>query len=231
MKWIILYLRTLLTWSFTQWRIHQAIVAILVAVIVLIGKFIGMSWLNTLSQVIVAYFVIWLVILTFFVAPACLWHQMDEKLRLSDQSRPWVIIDGYEGYYSEDDQTGQEYLVETLHIVNRGDTPAVSIAIPPVKLLGRTARLINPLPTLGPGESAEPGILNLRRVLEEVNKKVPKVRGQPWSVRIPLSIEYRDLSHRRWVTDHAITFNVMGISIGIVHPNEPQEWTDVSVIQ
>ena len=152
------------------------------------------------------------------------------EARLADR-RPWVTIDGYAGVYGEDGETGEEYLVETLHIVNRGQAPAVSIAIARIELFGRTARLLHPLPTLGPGEATDARILNLRYVLEGVCDKLPKVKGRPWSVRLPLTVEYRDLNHDRLTTDHTITFNIMGISVGIAHPNEPQEWTDVSALK
>lgn len=148
------------------------------------------------------------------------------EARLTARPRPWVTIDGYEGVYAEDLETGKEYLVETLRIVNRGDASAVSIEIPPIQLLGRTARLLAPVPTLGPGELVEARIINLRYVLEGVQEKTPKVRGRSWSVRIPLTVEYRDPNHARWETDHAVCYNVMGISFGIVHPDEPQEWTE-----
>lgn len=227
MNWIFRYLRELVTWAFARWSIHQAIVTLLL----IVAGLVGLSLFNTQPKTIGYYLVAWLVVLILVVAPARLWHQLDERLRLTSQPRPWVTIDGYKGVYEEDDETGEEYLVETLHIVNRGDASAVNIVIPPIHLLDRKARLLNPLPTLGPGESIDARILYLRYVLERVNKEVPKVMGRPWSVRIPLTVEYRDLNHRRWATDHAITFNVMGISISIVHPNEPEEWTDVSVIQ
>lgn len=225
MKWIPLYVWKLVVWSFTRWRIHQAVVVAIAGGLFIVGKFIGISWLNTPPQ-ITAYFVVWLVILTLVIAPACLWHELE--LQLTGQSRPWAIIDGYEGVYAADDETVEEYLVETLHIVNRGNSPAASIAIRPVQRLGRTARLLSPLPTLGPNESTDARILNLKYMLERVNQEVPKVMGRPWSVRIPLTVEYYDLNHVRWMTDHAISFNAMGISIDIAHPNEPQEWTDVS---
>ena len=153
------------------------------------------------------------------------------KTQLTDQPRPWVTIDGCEGVYAEDDQTGEECLVETLHIVNRGGASAVSIEMPPIQLIGRTARLLHPLPTLGPGQSTDAQIINLQHVLRGVCDKVPKVKGRPRSVRIPLTVEYRDLNHGRWTTDHAITYNVMGISFGIAHSNEPEEWTDISALK
>lgn len=153
------------------------------------------------------------------------------EARLNSKPRPWVTIDGYEGVYAEDAETGEEHLVETLNIVNRGGASAVSIEMPPIELFGRTARLLVPLPTLGPGESTEARILNLKYVLDGIQEKVPKVRGRSWSVRIPLIIEYRDPNHYRWETAHAISYNVMGISFGIAHPNEPQEWTDVTALK
>jgi hypothetical protein len=153
------------------------------------------------------------------------------EAQLTGKSRPWVTIDGYEGFYAEDGETGEEYLVETLRVVNRGGASAVSIEIPPIQLLGRTARLLVPLTTLGPSEPAEARILNLKYVLDGVKDKVPKVRGTAWSVRIPLTVHYRDASHDRWETDHAISYSEKGISFSIVHPNEPQEWTNITELK
>ena len=172
----------------------------------------------------------------FFMASFRVWvteyrRAESAEARLTGKSRPWVTIDGYEGVYAEDGGTGEEYLVETLRVVNMGGASAVSIEIPPIQLLGRTGRLLVPLPTLGPGESTEARILNLKYVLDGVKEKVPKVRGTPWSVRIPLTVHYRDASHDRWETDHVISYSVKGISFSIVHPNEPQEWTDITALK
>lgn len=143
MKWINQYLREIVRWSFTQWRIHMAVAVILISLSLIVRKFTGISWLNILFQAIFAYSAIWFIIL-IFLAPACLWHQLDERLRLISQHRPLVIIDGYEGSYEEDDLTGEERLVEMLHIVNRGDASAVSITIPPIQPLSRTSRILVP---------------------------------------------------------------------------------------
>ena len=144
--------------------------------------------------------------------------------------RPYVTIDGYEAYYAEH-ETGEERLIEKLRVVNRGGGAALSIEIPPIQLFGRTARLLMPLPTLGQDESTEGQILNLKYVLDGVLEKVPKVRGTPWIVRIPLTVHYRDDSHDHLKTDHAISYTVKGISFSIVHPNEPQDWTDLTVLK
>jgi hypothetical protein len=137
--------------------------------------------------------------------------------------RPWVVIDGYESSWAEDAETREEYLIETLHIVNRGDVAAVSIAIPSIKSYNRTARLLSPLPTLGPGESTETRILNLRHVMEAVKMNTPTVLGQSWSARLNLTITYRDPSHAHWETTQEVVYTVMGISFGILHSAEPRE--------
>lgn len=80
MKWVFRYLWEMLRWSFSRWRIHQAIVAIFAGVLFLVGNFAGINWLNT-APAIAAYLAVWLAILTFVIAPACLWHQQDERLR------------------------------------------------------------------------------------------------------------------------------------------------------
>ena len=143
--------------------------------------------------------------------------------KLAAIPRPWVAVDGYEGFYAEDSETGEEHLVETLRVVNRGDAPAVSIDIPSIQFTNRTARLLTPLPTLGPGESIETRIMNLRYVLEAVKAKTPTVQGQSWSAHLPLTIGYRDPNHAYWETKQVIIYTVMGIRFSILHPNEPQE--------
>jgi hypothetical protein len=230
MKWIPRYIWKLVVWSFTRLRIHQAIVAVIVGGLFIVGWLIGIriSWLSTAPQIMASCLVVWFIILILFVAPACLWHELE--LHLAEQPRPWVIIDHYDFAYIKDDETGEESPAETLHIVNRGGAPAVSIKIPPIAIegIGRKAELLKQDRFfLDPGESRTAQILNLKYVLEKVNQRRQKVIGRPWFVRIPLTVEYYDRNNVRWTTDHAITFNVRGISIDIVHPNEPQEWTDV----
>ncbi|MEO8379144.1 MAG: hypothetical protein ABI779_05730 [Acidobacteriota bacterium] len=142
----------------------------------------------------------------------------DAETRLSN-ARPWVTIDGYSGVYHEDDETGEEYLVETLNVVNRGAAPAVSISLPAIEMVGQTARLLGAIPSLGPNEHVEVRILHLDHLLDCVKKKVgPPPRGQTWSVRIPVSVEYRDLVHRSFRTEHAVSCTARGIRIEIVHP-------------
>ncbi len=228
MKWPLRYLVNCVKWGFTQWRIHQAIVG----VIVVVGGLVFKDWFSAHRSAIPWYLIGWLAFYTFVVAPAWLWHQLDEKLLSTDQPRPLVVIDGHEATYVEDSNTGQRGLVDLLRIVNRGNSPAVNIEIPAIPYHNRTASLFRPLPTtLGPGQSTDAHILGLERVLREVNKDTPKVRGCPWSIRIPLTVKYRDPNHGQWTTDHAIIFDAGGIRFNIVHPDEPEEWADAFVLQ
>ncbi|MFH1883632.1 MAG: hypothetical protein ABIL62_13100 [Planctomycetota bacterium] len=149
----------------------------------------------------------------------------------TQKATPYVTIDKYIGFYAEDETTAEEYLVENLRIVNRGSTAALSVEIPSIQILGKTARLLTQPPTLGPNESIECRILNLKHVLDGINNKIPKERGKPWSVRIPLTVHYRDANHNSLKTDHAISYNINGISFEIVHPNDPQDWTNLSEIE
>jgi hypothetical protein len=143
--------------------------------------------------------------------------------KLATIPRPWVVVDGYEGFYAEAAETGQEHLAETVRIVNRGDATAVSIDMPSVQFGNRSARILTPLPTLGPGESIEIQIINLHRVMEAVKAATPTIKDQSWSACLPLTIRYRDPKHANWETNQAIIYTVMGINFSILHPNEPQE--------
>jgi HNH endonuclease len=146
--------------------------------------------------------------------------------------RPWVAIVRYYAELIEDEETGQEDLWERLHLVNLGQAPAVSIVIPQIHLAGRTARLLSQPPPLGPGEDIHVEIRNLRRTLERVLHKVPvPSKGGPKSLRLPLVVEYRGLDHSRWSTEHTISYSVYGIEFTIAHPNDPQQWTDLSILE
>jgi predicted nucleotide-binding protein with TIR-like domain len=155
------------------------------------------------------------------------------KLRVKrnheEKRRPWVTVDRYDAVYLEDDETGQEELVETLHIVNVGEESALSIQIKPLQYFGRTARLLETPAALRPGYEADLRILNLRYLLESVRDRIPKEKGKQRSVRLPLQVEYRDRNHKRWSTEHAVFFSHR-ITVGIVHPDEQQEWTDLSTL-
>jgi hypothetical protein len=143
--------------------------------------------------------------------------------------RPWLAIDDYTAGIVEDEETGQEYFWERIHLVNRGEAPAVSIMVPEIHLAGRRARLLRSLPTLGSGEDIDVEISNLRQTLERGLRKMPQspIR-KPKVLRIPLVIKYHDLNHKQWTTEHAISYSVWGVSFTVVHPSEPQEWTDLS---
>jgi hypothetical protein len=229
MKWLPRYLRELWNWAFSRLGPYQRFSGLITIAAVLVG--VGLAWLSTFLGVALLGL---LALFFFFVAPACIWHEQDQelldlKLRLSGQPRPLVIIDSYESTYIEDFETGKPVLVETLCIFNRGKEPAVNIGIPRIQYRNRTANLLSPLPTsLGPDQSIDARILNLEYVLSEINKSTPKVIGSSWSVRIPLTVKYSDLNHTDWTTDHAIVFDIRGIRFDLVHPGEPQEWTDTS---
>jgi hypothetical protein len=119
MKWLLRYLQELWNLAFSRLAPYQRFISL----IIIAAGFVGLTWLHTFLGLILLGL---LAFLFFFVAPACLWHQQDLKLRLIGQPRPLVIIDGYEGIYVEDDKTGQRYLVDVLHIVNRGDAPPLT---------------------------------------------------------------------------------------------------------
>jgi hypothetical protein len=156
----------------------------------------------------------------------------DAEVKLKTPPRPWLIIDRYSSETFEDEETGQEGVWETIHVVNRGQAPAVSIVIPEIHLAGRRTRLLRPLPTLGPGESTDAAISNLYQTLAYGLSKVPLTHSKdPRILRIPLIIEYHDLDHRRWTTEHAVSYSVFGISFEVIHPNEVQEWTDLSFLE
>jgi predicted nucleotide-binding protein len=152
------------------------------------------------------------------------------KRKQTAKRRPWVTIDRYDAVYGQDDETGEEYLIETLHIVNVGEESALSIQIKPLQQFGRTARLLDSPAALRPGYEADLRVLSLRYLLEGIRDRLPKVKGKSAIVRLPIGVEYRDRNHKRWHTEHVITFSARGITLGLVHPDEPQEWTDLTAI-
>jgi hypothetical protein len=151
--------------------------------------------------------------------------------QLAATPRPWVTIDGYSAGLFEDEETGEEDLRERVRIVNRGEAPAVSIVIPKIRFARRSARLQSPLPTLGPGEAIDAEISSLRTTLDRVYRKMPDPPKGPKTLRFPWIIEYRGLDHNRWTTEHEIFFDGWNIRISIVHPSEPQQWTNLSFLE
>ena len=74
MNWLLRYLRELWNLAFSRLAPYQRFIGL--AVIVL--SLVGLTWLNTFLAVTLLGI---LVFLFFFVAPAWLWHQLDEKLQ------------------------------------------------------------------------------------------------------------------------------------------------------
>jgi hypothetical protein len=131
------------------------------------------------------------------------------------EPRPRVSVDEY-SVVKDDNEQDEEYLVETLRISNKGDAPAIGVSMRPIQLFGRTARLFASIPNLEPGETKEIRILNLRHTLERAAEKAIKSKGHALSVRLPMTIEYRDALKERWITEHVVMSSVDGISIDIV---------------
>lgn len=152
------------------------------------------------------------------------------KRKESGKRRPWVTIDRYDAVYGQDDETGEEYLVETLHTVNVGEESAVSIQIIPLQHFGRTASLLETPIALRPGYEADVRVINFRYVLEGVRDRLRKAKGKASVVRLPLEVHYRDRNHKRWSTQHVVTLSARGISVGLVHPDEAQDWTDLAAL-
>jgi hypothetical protein len=151
------------------------------------------------------------------------------EVEVGNPPRPWVLIDRYFSENVELEESDQWYLLEKLKIVNRGNATAVNIAIPEIHFGGRWARVLIPLATLGPGESIDVEISNLRQTLDRVHAKVRESglqarKGGPWSLCLRWVVEYRDLSHKRWTTEHTLLYNIFGVTFAIIHPNEPQQW-------
>jgi hypothetical protein len=164
-------------------------------------------------------------------APLRIWadtHRRAERAEAerTNATRPRIVIEEYSAA-QDDSEKGEKFLTETLRIVNRGETPAAEITVRPLQMFGRTARPFRVVPSLGPGESTELRILNLRRTLERVAEKTTRVKGHALSVRLPLVLEYRDSQKERWITDHVVLFGMDGISIDIVHADQPPKWTAV----
>jgi hypothetical protein len=74
--WVLRYLWELFKWAFGRWRIHQAIVSVVSVVFGLVGW----NWFSVHQPAIPIYLVGWLAFYTFIIAPACLWHQQNDKL-------------------------------------------------------------------------------------------------------------------------------------------------------
>ena len=190
-------------------------------------------WAKTpLHRTLWAFFAITCFLIASFRTWAFEYRRADTaEAQLATPPRPWVTVDGYSSEFVQDEETGEEYLWETVHLVNRGQAPAVSIVIFEIHLGRRTARPWRPLPTLGLGEAIDVEIQNLREALERVFPKIPMPqKGGRKSLRLPLVIEYRGLDHQRWTTEHTITYSVFGIAFAIAHPNDPQQWTDLSIL-
>jgi len=159
------------------------------------------------------------------------WHAENRRAdaaesALSARPRPWVIIDGYDLATQIDNDTGQEYDVETLHLVNRGEATAINIEIPAVRISGGTTRIFRQPPTLAPGDSTSVQIYGLRMLLEVLRRNVVRSTGTPGSVSVPLEVRYKDLAQDGWDTTHAVSFGGSFVIFRVIRPGDACEWTE-----
>ena len=170
----------------------------------------------------------------FVISAYRVWHaeyvraESAEAL-VAGRPRPWVIIDKYGWETHEDENTGEEYDVETLHLVNRGDAAAINITVPPLRVRGRTAEVFRQPPTLGPGDSAAIQIHGLRASLDTLRSAMSKLERKSITVRLPFPVEYKDLSQQSWETNHAVSFGGSFVAFKVVVPGEPHEWTELAI--
>lgn len=163
------------------------------------------------------------------------------EAKLAVPLRPWVIVNSYSPSWPVDEETGEEYLLESIHIVNRGAAPAVNIIIPDIQCSGYTASFDSQVPTLGPGESTSVTTCRLSEMLRSVSVSLWKKTAQgaerkPVIIRylpvsLPLKIEYRGPDHSLWMTEQKISFIAPHIIFAVANPNDPQQWTDLSVLE
>lgn len=102
--WIFRYIRELGRWAFTRWRLHQAIVGVL---LILVGL-VGLTRLDPQPRVIGGYLLVWLAFLTLVVAPARLWHTQGERLQ------PGVTFIDHEDDAAIDPDTGLQFVRVTV---------------------------------------------------------------------------------------------------------------------
>jgi hypothetical protein len=162
------------------------------------------------------------------------------EAQLATPRKPWVVVNSYSPSWSVDDETGEDYLSESIHIVNRGEVPAVNIIISDINGLGCTAKFDSQVQTLGPGESTSVTTWQLSEMLRGLSTDLWKrTQGAERKsglisylpVSLPLKIEYRGPDHRLWTTEQKISFVTHKITFAIATPNDPQQWTDLSVLE
>lgn len=146
------------------------------------------------------------------------------------QRRPRIIVKRFILLCREHEETGEEYHVESLHVLNDGEESADSIHIVIPEFLGRAVQLLEKPTILRQGDEAYLEVQNLEKLAESIRHSRPYERG--WSVKIPLTVKYRDRDHKCWSTDHAIVYTMKDwITVEIVHPDEPPEWTDLAGLE
>jgi hypothetical protein len=159
------------------------------------------------------------------------WKQSAEENALSElenrtgtivtmPQRPWVVIDEYFRESVEHEETGQEYILESVRIVNLGLVSAVNINIPKINIGDRTSLVRGPFRSLQPGEFVHENISNFDAALHRALLEIPMPSKGPRVLRIPFVIEYRGIDHRLWTTEQEIAYSVFGITFPITHPNE-----------
>ena len=162
------------------------------------------------------------------------------ETQLATPRRPWVVVNSYSPSWPVDEETGEEYLSESIHIVNRGEVSAVNIIIHDIKCPGCTVRFDSQVPTLGPGESTSVTTWHLIEVLRGVSanlwRKTEGAERKPGlitylPVSLPLKIEYRGPDHKLWTTEQKLSFIAPKITFAIANPDDPQQWSDLSVLE
>ncbi|MEP7011531.1 MAG: hypothetical protein ABJC13_14510 [Acidobacteriota bacterium] len=160
------------------------------------------------------------------------WKQLAEETALSEldsrapgtivtmPQRPWVVIDEYFREAVEHEETGQEYTVERVRIVNLGLASAVNINIPKISIGDRSSLVRGPFQSLQPGEFIHENVSNFNASLQRALLEVPMPSQGPRSLRIPFVIEYRGIDHRLWTTEQEVAYSVFGITFPVIHPNE-----------
>jgi hypothetical protein len=115
--WILRYAREVAKWAFARWRVHHAIIGV---VIIAIGLF-AVTRLTAEPQTIGYYLVGWLAFLMLIVAPARMWNEQDKRLK------PSVEFIEHEDDGAVDVNTGRQYA--RLTVKNRSATLLTGVEV------------------------------------------------------------------------------------------------------
>jgi hypothetical protein len=144
-----------------------------------------------------------------------------------------IVIAFGKGESELDDETGEYYSPDLLSFTNVGPVAATNVTLRPITIMGRSFE-VPPIPVLySNGPAVDVPVEGLEYRLWKVRGTMPRPQTgeRELPIRIKLTLDADTWTQREGILrEYALTQYSHGISIKLIDPDDPPDWTDLNAL-